>query len=160
MLKGRQKNKLRPLRHVPKKKLLEETAKADKVLCNIETHGITKTNELFYAKAAVVINRLGVKINKAAERKEAMWSWRLQNKIKGLRKDVSQLESSKDKEVSNVRHRQTLERKCSIKVKTLGAVIEELKQKIVAIAAKVRRYQERVHRFRLIRIIRVSFIGN
>ena len=31
-------------------------------------------------------------------------------------------------------------------MKTLGVVIEELKQKIVAIAAKVRRYQERVDR--------------
>ena len=50
---------------------------------------------------------------------------------------MSQLESSKDKEVSNGRHWQTLERKYSIRVKTLGVVIEELKQRIVAIAAKV-----------------------
>ena len=45
------------------------------------------------------------------------------------------------KEVSNVRDWQTLERKYSIRLKTLGVVIEELKQGIVAIAAKVRRYQ-------------------
>ena len=32
-------------------------------------------------------------------------------------------------------------------MKTLGVVIEEMKQKIVAIAAKVRRYHERVDRF-------------
>ena len=49
-------------------------------------------------------NRLGVKINTSAERKEQMWRRRLQNKIEELRKDLSQLESSKDKEVSNVRH--------------------------------------------------------
>ena len=48
----------------------------------------------------------------------------------------------------NARHWQTSERKYSIKVKTLGVVIEELKQKIVAIAAKVKRYQEKVDRFR------------
>ena len=90
---------------------------------------------------------LGVKINKVAERKELMWI-RLQNKIKELRKDLSQLESSKDKEVSNVRHWQTLERKYSIRLKTLNVIIEELKQRIVAIAAKVRSYQERVDRFR------------
>ena len=52
----------------------------------------------------------------------------LQNKIKELRKNLSQLESSKDEEVSNVRRWQTLERKCSIKLKTLSVVIEELKQ--------------------------------
>ena len=34
----------------------------------------------------------------------------------------------------------------------MGVVIEELKQKIVAIAARVRRYQERVDRFRQNRI--------
>ena len=32
------------LRNVPKKKLLEETAKVDKVLSNFKTHSITKTN--------------------------------------------------------------------------------------------------------------------
>ena len=88
---------------------------------------------------------MGVKINKAAERKEPIWRRRLQTKIKELKKDLSQLESSKDKEVSIVRHWQTLERKYNIRVKTLGVVIEELKQRIVAVAAKVRRYQKRVH---------------
>ena len=62
--------------------MLEETVKLDKVLSKSKTHSITKTNELFYAGAAVVINRLGVKINKAAGKKEPMWRRRLQNKIK------------------------------------------------------------------------------
>ena len=70
---------------------------------------------------------MGVKIDKAAERKGPMWKRRLQSQIKQLSKASSQLESSKDKEVSNVRHWQTLERKYSIRVKTLGVIIEELK---------------------------------
>ena len=69
--KGR-KDKLPTLRNVPKQKLLEETAKVDKVLSKFKTHSITKTNELFYAGAFVVTNRLGVKIDKVAERKEPM----------------------------------------------------------------------------------------
>ena len=73
---------------------------------------------------------------------------RLENEIKELKKGKSHLESSKHKEVSNVRHWQTLERKYSIRLKTLSVVIEEMKQRIVTIAAKVRRYQERVDRFR------------
>ena len=89
VLERRQKDKLPALRDIPKKKLLEETAKVDKVLCKFKTHSITKTNELFYAGAVVVTNRLGVKINKVAERKETMWRRRLQNKIKELRKDLS-----------------------------------------------------------------------
>ena len=145
--KGR-KDKLPALRNVPKKKLLEETAKVDKVLSNFKTHSITKTNELFYAGAFVVTNRLEVKIDKVAGRKEPMWKRRLQNKIKELRKDLSQLEASKDKGVSNSRHWERLERKYSIRVKRLNVVVEELKQRITAIAAKVRRYQGRVDIYR------------
>ena len=148
VLERRQTDKLPVLRDIPKKKLLKETAKVDKVLCKFKTHSITKTNELFYAGVVVVTNRLGVKINKAVEKKESVWRRRLQNKIKELGKDLRQLESSKDKEVSNVRHWQILERKYSIRIKTLGVVVEELKQRILAIVAKVRRYQERVDRFR------------
>ena len=69
------KNKLPTLRNVPKKKLLGETAKVDKVLSKFKTPNITKTNELFYA-GAVVANKLGVKIDKVAGRKEPIWKRR------------------------------------------------------------------------------------
>ena len=85
--------------------------------------------------------------NNNRERKEPMSRRRLQSKIKEPRKDLSNLESSKDKEVSNVRHWQTSERKYSIMVKPMGVVTEELKQRIVATAANIRKYQERVDRF-------------
>ena len=69
-----------------------------------------------------------MKIRKVAGRKEAMWKRRLQNKIKELRNDLGQLEASKDKGISNFRHRERLERKYGIRVKRLNVVIEELKQ--------------------------------
>ena len=87
MIERGRKDKLPALRTVPKKKLLEETAKADKVFSKFKTHSITKTNELFYTGAFVVTNRLGMKIDKVAGRKEPMWKRRLQNKIKELMKD-------------------------------------------------------------------------
>ena len=67
---------------------------------------------------------------------------RLKNKIKELRKDLSQLEASKDKGISNFRHWERLERKYSIRVKRLNVVIEKLRQRITDIAAEVRMYQE------------------
>ena len=73
-----------------------------------------------------------------------MWKRRLQNKIKELRKDLSQLEASKDKDISNFRHWERLERKYSVRVKRLNVINEELKQRITAIVAKVRRYQRRI----------------
>ena len=45
-----------------------------------------------------------------------MWRKRLRNKIKEIRKDLSQLGSSKDKEVRNFGHWQRLKRKCIISV--------------------------------------------
>ena len=67
VLERRQKDKLPVLRNIPKKKLLEEIAKGDNVLCKFENHSVTMTNETFYAGAVAVTNRLGVKINKTAE---------------------------------------------------------------------------------------------
>ena len=67
------KDRLPALRNVPKKKLLEETAKVDKVLSKFNTHSITKTNELLYPGAVAVTNRLGVKVDKVAGRREATW---------------------------------------------------------------------------------------
>ena len=133
---------------MPKKKLLEETAKVDKVLSKFKIDSITKTNELFYAGAVVVTNRLGVKIDKVAGRKEPLWKRCLQNKIKELRKDLSQLEALKDESVSNFRHWERLQRKYSIRVKRFNVAIEELKERITAIAAKVRRYQGRLDSYR------------
>ena len=68
-----------------------------------------------------------MKIDKLAGRKEPMWKRRLQNMIKELRKDLNQIEASKDKDISNFRHWERLERKYSIRVKRLNVVIEELK---------------------------------
>ena len=127
MIERGRKDKLPTLRNVPKKKLLEQTVMVDKVLSEFKTHSITKTNELFYAGAFVVTNRLGVTIDKVAERKESMWKRRLQNKIKELRKDLTQLEASKDKSISNFKHWKRLEKKYNIGVKRLNVVIEELK---------------------------------
>ena len=46
-------------------------------MSKFKTHSITKTTELFYAGAFIVTNRLGVKIDKVARRKEPMLKRRL-----------------------------------------------------------------------------------
>ena len=47
--------------------------------------------------------------------------------FKELRKELSQLEASKNKDISNFRYWGRLERKYSIRVKRLNVIIEELK---------------------------------
>ena len=73
---------------------------------------------------------------------------KIAKKIKELRKDLLQLEASKNKDISNFRNQERLESKYSIRVNRLNVVIEEFKQRITAIAAKVRRYQGRVDSYR------------
>ena len=53
-----------------------------------------------------------------------------------------------------------MERKYNARVKTLGVVIEELKQRIVAIAAKVRRHQEREDRLKQNKMFHKMFQNN
>ena len=66
-------------------------------MIKLRTHSFTKINELFHAGAVAVTNRL-IRLQRE---KKPMWMRKLQNKIKVLCKDLSQLESSKDKEVNN-----------------------------------------------------------
>ena len=66
-------------------------------MIKLRTHSFTKINELFYAGAVAVTNRL-IRLQRE---KKPMWMRKLQNKIKVLCKGLSQLESSKDKEVNN-----------------------------------------------------------
>ena len=72
----------------------------------------------------------------------------MQNKIKEPRKELSQLEASKESDISNFKHWERLERKYSMRVKILNVVIEELKHRNTAIAAKVTKYQGRVNSYR------------
>ena len=66
---------------------------------------------------------------------------------------LSQLEASKYNDITNFRHWERLERKYSIRIKRLNVVIEELIQRITAIAAKVRRHHERVDSYRQNRLL-------
>ena len=45
-----------------------------------------------------------MKIDKVAGRKEPMWKRSLRNEIREIRKDLSQLEAPKYKDISNFRH--------------------------------------------------------
>ena len=92
-----------------------------------------------------------------------MWNRRLQNKIKELRKDLSQLETSKDKDISNFRHWERLERDYSIGVKRLNVATKELKQRITAIEQNLEGVRDgyiAIDKTNYLKIIKDSFIAN
>ena len=86
VLERTKEDKLLAIRDIPRRSYLRKQLRLIKFCVNVK-HSITNTNELLYAGAVIVTNRLGVKFNKAAQRKESMWRKRLQNKVKELRKD-------------------------------------------------------------------------
>lgn len=61
---------------------MEEASNVDKVLGKLKGHVITKTNESFYAVAAVVANILGERRNKKPYRTEPVLRRRSENKNK------------------------------------------------------------------------------
>ena len=74
---------------------------------------------------------------------EPAWRRKLNGKVAKLRKDVSQLEKWKMQALRNNGLKEQLERTYNVKKKGIGVVIEEIKQRISATAAKIRRYDSR-----------------
>ena len=141
---------VKPLRHVNWKKLKEETSVVNACLTNITTNTITDTNTLLLAGAHVVRERLGEKAapEKPTERKEPFWKRRIEEKISQLRKDISYLEEMKSgsdlkkKILDGLNRRHPL-----LKKKGIKCVSEELKQRLRAKAAKIKRYNKRIDRY-------------
>ena len=119
-------------RDVPEKESLEETAKASKVLGKFESHNITNINYFFCVGVVVVAKRLGPRRNNETSRKEQMKRRIVETKIKELR---YQRDSGRQWERLGKKY---------VSIKTLKVFIEELKERVLAFLAKVKRYQERI----------------
>ena len=141
---------VKPLRHVNRKKLKEETMLVNSCLIAIDTNSITETNTLLLAGAHVVRERLGEKAAPArpAERQVPFWKRRIEEKIVQIRKDISHLEELKSgtqlkqKILDGLNRRHPL-----LKKKGITCVSEELKQRLRAKAAKIKRYNKRIERY-------------
>ena len=81
-------------------------------------------------------------------RKEPWWKRRLTNQIEQMRKDLSRIERLKSGHPIKNRYKDDLQRKYWLKEKGLNHVKEEIKQRVKAKAAKIKRYDERIKQFR------------
>ena len=86
------------------------------------------------------------RVNK--QTKTPFWKKRIENDIAVLRKDVSKLERKQRNELRNKRGIERIESRYNVKKKGIKVVIEELKQRIVAKAGKIKRYTNRNEQFR------------
>nr|XP_054749778.1 uncharacterized protein LOC129255450 [Lytechinus pictus] len=136
------------LKRIPREKQLIETQKVNDVMKFISSDSIEDTNDLVYAGAVLVTERLGVR-KQENTRKHCLPPWKrgLDSRIKGWRTDLSRLTEINlgNAEINNFKY---LEEKYSIRRKGMKTVAEELKQRITSTTAKVKRYTDRVSQYR------------
>ncbi|XP_047488218.1 uncharacterized protein LOC125038695 [Penaeus chinensis] len=135
---------------VDKNKLKREINRVNQVIRHIETKNITETNELIRAATVWVAEQLGLKKPEFRAKKDPWWKRRIEDDIKRIRKDVNILERDLRGELSHKKSKtlQRLKEKYRVHKKGIKTVIEELKQRMIAKSAKIKRYDQRINQFR------------
>ena len=136
-------------KRVDRNVLAEWTKKVNRVVSDIQTTNITDTNKLINATAIYIGRQIGLTVGgcKGKGSKEPRWKRRIKDSIAELRRHVNILERSKQGKLKRKEKYTKLERKYNIKQKGEKVVIEELKQRLLAKSAKLKRYEQRVHRY-------------
>ena len=145
----------RGLKKVNRNVLSEWIGKVNKIIGKIRTENLTDANKLIGAVAIYISKKVGLKTGNARRntKKEPWWKRRIKGTIEELRKHVNILQRNKLGELTRKERYKELERKYQIKKKGENVVIEELKQRLQAKAAKLKRYEQRVNQFRINRLI-------
>ena len=125
------------------RQLEEITNKVNKVIDKITTRTITETNNLINAASIYVAKKLGLKQNTEKQSKMPWWQRRIEGDVKIIRKYINMLERIKRGELRKRGKMEQLEKKYNIREKGITVVMEELKQRILAKAAKIKRYEQR-----------------
>ena len=136
------------LRYNDRKKVKAATMKANKVIALIRTESITETNIVSRTAGNVLAEMVGHKTRKPKENRTPHWRRRILEKQKALRKDLGQLNEMKRNELQNEGTKSRLERKYRIEEKGTVVVHEEVQQRLVAIGAKLQRYDNRTEQYR------------
>ena len=138
------------LRYVDRKQVQIVTSKVDLALKFITTTSITETNRLIQAVANVVAEAVGYKSpnSKSSKKQEPAWRRRIHSNIERLRCSISRLDRLKKGELKNARIVTKLETEFNLQRKGIETVIEELKQRLTAMSARLQRYDTRNNQYR------------
>ena len=151
--------KVKVLRHIDRKKLATLSEEVNCVVATIETSTITETNTLLLAAAHVAREELGEKMfnPNSPPKKEPWWKRRVEEKIAQDRSDISQLEEMKKGRTLKKKITDGLNRRHPLlKKKGYPCIIEELKQRLRAKAAKIRRFTKRCNNFKQNKLFRTN----
>ncbi len=144
----------RGIKKVNRNVLSEWINKVNKIVGKVRTDNLTDTNKLIGAVAIYISKKVGLKTGNGRRNinKEPWWKRRLKGTIEDLRKHVNILQRNKRGELTRKERYKELERKYHIKKKGDNVVIEELKQRLQAKAAKLKRYEQRINQFKINRL--------
>ena len=119
------------LRYIDRKKVRAATMKINKIVSLIKTETITETNSLLRAAGNIVAEMVGYKNKEMTGNRQPNWRRRIRRR-----------------ELQNEGVISKLERKFSVKRKGVEVVQEEVRQRLVAVGAKLERYDNRTEQFR------------
>ena len=105
-----------------------------------------------------VAEQLGLKKVEHRKKYEPFWKRRIEGDIRRLRQEVNIMERELKEGLGGGKKRKLLglQEKYRVKRKGLKTVIEEVKQRMLAKSAKVRRFEQRIEQFRQNRLFSVD----
>ena len=136
------------LRNIERSSLRKAALKVNELIGFIETRNVTETNMLLISAANVVAILLGYKERERRKKVEPWWKRRIRQQIKQLRQDASKLEMMISGRIARDGITRDLARKYDFSKKGPRAVLEELRQRVTAKAAKLKRHEERTNQYR------------
>ena len=148
LMKGNSRIELRGFNNIDRYALAEWSSKINCILKHIRTKNITDTNILIKAVIKIGLKACGSKNKKESE----PWWKRGKKSINKVRKHINILEGHQRGEIWRKEKYEELERKYNIKKKGIKTVIEELKQRLHAKTAKLKRYEERINQYKINRM--------
>ena len=136
------------LRRIDRLRLKEKIKLVDEVIDCLQTSNVTEGKKLVKFGALVITQLLGIKEIKNKKKDKLFWRLRIGSNINALRKDVSLIEKWETGMLRKESQKTRLDHLYGVKRKGYKRAAEELKQRIKAKAATLRRYKNRVNQYR------------
>ena len=137
------------MRGIPKAKVKCTVNKVNYVPKKTDTQNLTELNKTIYGDTAYITEL--VEANKLPKtKKEPWWKRPLEGKLKELCRDLDFGNSLLEKRNIKKKHKdgkKRLERRYNIQRKRLNIVREEIKQRIKAVGAKIKRFNSRINQY-------------
>ena len=114
-----EKTTLPSLRNIEWRTFKTETNKINQILPYIATNNITEVNELTYAGAKLVCEKIGVLSKSTKKQSKPVWKIRLETQIKNLRKQAKMVKK-KDPGISGNRMQKTTREKITVQLKEIN----------------------------------------